>query len=122
MKINLFLFLIICILLVNCAKKENWETYSVNKTDNGNGAFAKNLPADFQMPTDETGKKVLKEYGAVFIAKGDVSVPKTVILKDEAAVAEFAELPNCGNRVSVEAIQSFHDLDLVIEPKALIFD
>jgi len=89
MKIKLFLFVIICILLVNCAKKENWETYPVNKTDNGNGAFAKHLPADFQMPTDETGKKVLKEYGAVFIAKGDVSVPKTVILKDEVAVAEF---------------------------------
>src|SRR5436305_6848237 len=53
-------------------------------TDN----FFKNLPPGFEIPSDEVGKRLLKEYGALFVARG-VVVPKVVIFKDAAAVSAF---------------------------------
>lgn len=52
------------------------------------GFFA-NLPTDFQNPTDNVGKKLLKEYGSVFIARGGAFPPKTVVFKDDADVSAF---------------------------------
>jgi hypothetical protein len=79
---------ILLVFLAGCSNKEKWETFSANKTGGGNGAFENNLPKDFQMPTDDVGKKLLREYGAVFVARG-VTPPNTVIFKDEAAVSAF---------------------------------
>lgn len=108
MKINKFFVPIACgiilsALLTNCSKKENWETYSVNKTNGVGGAFEKNLPSDFQKPTEAVGQKLLKEYGAVFVARGGAVVPRTVIFKDEAAVSAFQS----GLKTSSEKIGAF---------------
>lgn len=51
--------------------------------------FLKNLPDRFEQPTEEVGKRLLKEYGAVFVARGDAIPPKTVIFKNEAEVSAF---------------------------------
>ncbi len=106
MKINKFFVPIACgiilsALLTNCSKKENWENYPVNKTNGGE--FEKNLSSDFQKPTEAVGKKMLKEYGALFVAKGGAIVPRTVIFKDEPAVAAFQS----GLKTSSEKIGAF---------------
>jgi hypothetical protein len=54
----------------------------------GKGDYLSNLPKGFVQPTDDVGKKLLNEYGAVFVASG-VTVPTTVVFKDEAAVTDF---------------------------------
>ena len=51
--------------------------------------FLANLPADFIQPSDETGRRLLKEYGAVFLARGSATPPKTVVFRDENEVAAF---------------------------------
>lgn len=106
MKINKFSLIVLIfggIILSGCAKKENWETFPANKTNGAGGAFEKNLPADFQIPTDAVGKKMLKEYGAVFVARGDALPPKVVIFKDEAEVSSFQS----SLKISSERIGSF---------------
>ena len=140
MKINKFFLIaliaggvILSAFLTNCSKKENWETYSANKPTNGNGAFEKNLPTDFQMPTDDVGKRMLKEYGSVFVAKGDAMVPKVVIFKDEAAVSAFQsslktssekigafniELQTVAMNALKEAIAEAKQANLTITPRA----
>lgn len=86
--LTIFGFVLLTI-LPGCSKKDNWETYSADKSDSGNSEFDKNLAKDFKLPTDEVGKRLLKEYGAIFVARGGVTPPNTVIFKDEAAVAAF---------------------------------
>ena len=51
--------------------------------------YEANLPTGFVPPADEVGRKLLKEYGAVFVARGGAIPPTTVIFKDEAAVSAF---------------------------------
>jgi len=83
-----------------CSKKEKWENVSADRnksSSNGDlpkseiksGGFQGNLPGGFQMPEDAVGKKILKEYGALFVAKGDARPPKTVVFKNDAEVAAF---------------------------------
>lgn len=50
--------------------------------------FTANLPADFEQPTDDVGRKLLREYGSVFVARG-VNVPLKVVFRDEPEVAAF---------------------------------
>src|SRR5688572_29664791 len=52
-----------------------------------NGGFTTNLPAGFQVPTDDVGKRMLKEYGALFVARGGATPPSVVVFKDAAAVS-----------------------------------
>ncbi|HEV7642716.1 MAG TPA: hypothetical protein VGO50_02130 [Pyrinomonadaceae bacterium] len=54
-----------------------------------NDKFISHLPAGFNIPSDETGQILLKEYGAVFVAQGGAVAPKTVIFKDEAEVSAW---------------------------------
>jgi hypothetical protein len=51
--------------------------------------FGRNLPVDFQTPTDEIAKKLLREYGAVFIARNGVTPPNVVVFRDQNEVAAF---------------------------------
>ena len=51
--------------------------------------FMSNLPESFQKPTDEAGRILFKEYGAVFVAKGGVTPPKKVVFKDSSEVSSF---------------------------------
>jgi hypothetical protein len=51
-----------------------------------NKNFYSHLPEGFEVPEEGTGRKLLKEYGAVFVAQGGAMPPKKVIFKDEADV------------------------------------
>ncbi|HEX8247891.1 MAG TPA: hypothetical protein VF599_06950, partial [Pyrinomonadaceae bacterium] len=52
--------------------------------------FFENLPENFVFPSDAVGQRLLKEYGAVFVARGGgVVAPLTVIFENEREVAEF---------------------------------
>lgn len=51
--------------------------------------FFENLPEGFSVPKDSFGLRILKEYGALFVARGGAVVPKGVAFRDEREVAEF---------------------------------
>jgi hypothetical protein len=53
--------------------------------------FIQNLPKDFEMPTDDAGRLLLTEYGAVFVARGGVKPPNKVVFRDEEDVSAFQE-------------------------------
>ena len=53
------------------------------------GGFFGNVPASFERPSDDVGNRLLKEYGAIFIARGGAIPPSTVIFRDESAVSAF---------------------------------
>lgn len=73
------------------------------------GDFYKNLPAGFEMPKDDAGLLLLREYGAVFLARGGAKPPTKVVFRDEADVISFqAELaatskPIGGVKVELQA-------------------
>lgn len=50
-------------------------------------SFMDNLPAGFVQPTDDVGRRMLKEYGAMFVSRA--SAPKTVVFKNDAEVEQF---------------------------------
>ncbi len=52
-------------------------------------AFHQNLPEGFEAVRDATEELLLREYGAVFIARGNVTPPPVIVFRDEAAVKEF---------------------------------
>jgi hypothetical protein len=70
---------------------------SENKAGNKTG-FDANLPSGFTPPTDDVGRKLLKEYGAVFMARGGAKPPVAVIFKDEAAVSAFQGTLSVANK------------------------
>ena len=51
--------------------------------------FKAHLPENFKVPRDAVGRRIFKEYGALFIADGGAIAPSTVIFKSEADVAAF---------------------------------
>lgn len=53
------------------------------------GDFLANLPAGFEQPSDDAGRLLLREYGAVFLARGGAAPPKKVVFRDEADVLAF---------------------------------
>lgn len=61
------------------------------KRDEKKIGFEANMPDGFVRPADDVGRKLLKEYGAVFIARGGAKPPTTVIFKDEATVSSFQD-------------------------------
>jgi hypothetical protein len=78
---------------VNNSETANNSTSQTTQPNNSgeikSGGFMANLPAGFVQPTDDVGKKILREYGAVFVARGGVIPPKTVIFRDESEVSTF---------------------------------
>jgi hypothetical protein len=106
-------FLLITLLLTGCWSSESnnrstqdgkWKTISGSPTNGAStssdsdnksdgdvkgGGFSANLPPGFVQPSDDVGRKLLKEYGAVFIAKGGATPPNTVVFRDEKEVAAF---------------------------------
>jgi hypothetical protein len=65
------------------AKPKNPETPA--KT----GGFKANLPANFQMPTDDTGLKLLSEYGSLCVAGGGVTAPDRIAFRDQSEASAF---------------------------------
>jgi hypothetical protein len=51
--------------------------------------FFENLPENFVFPGDALGRRLLREYGSVFVARGGVVAPLTVIYENEREVAKF---------------------------------
>ena len=61
--------------------------------------FFKNLPENFSVPKDAFGLKILKEYGALFVARRNAVVPKNVIFKDHEEVSKFQESLNISREI-----------------------
>ncbi len=88
---------ITCSLAACGGKPANWKNVSsATPMDQKNtrkqpetGGFMKNLPDGFEMPTDDAGERLLREYGAVFLARGGAVPPKIVVFRDAAQVAQF---------------------------------
>jgi hypothetical protein len=53
------------------------------------GRFGQNLPSGFVVPADGIEKKLLKEYGAVFVCRGGCVPPTTIVYRDQTEVAAF---------------------------------
>jgi hypothetical protein len=51
--------------------------------------FFENLPKNFIFPNDSVGRRLLKEYGAVFVARGGAVSPLTVIFENRSEVSKF---------------------------------
>ncbi|MEO7659157.1 MAG: hypothetical protein ABIV48_06040 [Pyrinomonadaceae bacterium] len=66
--------------------------------------FLENLPRGFEQPTDDAGRLLLREYGAVFLARNGAVPPKKVVFKDEADVAAF----QASLKTSSESIGGFN--------------
>lgn len=71
----------------NSGDRVNANTMNTDKK-NSTG-FEANLPTGFRQPSDEAGRKLLREYGAIFVARGGAVPPTTVVFKDEAEVSAF---------------------------------
>lgn len=59
---------------------------NTNKTKAG--GIKANLPAGFQIPTDEVGSRMFREYGAMFVARS-VTPPPVIGFRDESEVVSF---------------------------------
>ncbi|MBK9527258.1 MAG: hypothetical protein IPO41_02825 [Acidobacteria bacterium] len=64
-------------------------TGETNMETPASGDFYKNLPNGFELPRDDAGRLLLREYGAVFLARGGATPPKKVVYRDEADVVAF---------------------------------
>ena len=69
----------------------------------GNEAFLENLPTGFVVSYDPVEMLLLREYGAVFVAKGGAVAPKKVVFKNSDEVSHF----QTGLKKSTENIGSF---------------
>ncbi len=94
--------------------------------------FKAHLPANFQIPRDAVGRRIFKEYGALFVAGGGAIAPNTVIFKSEAEVAAFqacvskaresiggfeVELQKAAMESLKDAIKEAEQIDLTVTPR-----
>ncbi|HQZ96476.1 MAG TPA: hypothetical protein PLP21_09165 [Pyrinomonadaceae bacterium] len=70
------------------AEPNTAETLEMKGTDVKKG-FLENLPKGFEQPADDAGRLLLREYGAVFLARNGAIPPKKVVFRDEADVTAF---------------------------------
>ena len=54
-----------------------------------NPMFLDSLPPGFEIPTDDAGELLLREYGSVFVAQNGAIPPKKIFFESEAEVREF---------------------------------
>jgi len=64
-------------------------TGETNMETPASGDFYKNLPSGFELPRDDAGRLLLREYGAVFLARSGATPPNKVVYRDEADVVAF---------------------------------
>jgi hypothetical protein len=111
---------------------ENMANKNSSESEIKSGGFAANLPSAFARPTDDVGNKLLKEYGAVFVAKGGATPPNTVVFRDDNAVSTFQsnlarssdtiggvsiELQSAAMKALKEAVADASQNGLTITPK-----
>lgn len=70
-------------------KNSNDEMTDNKPSEIKSGGFTANLPAGFSQPTDAVGQKMLKEYGAMFVAKNGAVPPPKVVFNNEAEVSAW---------------------------------
>lgn len=51
--------------------------------------FEQNLPKELKRPNNAVEELLLREYGAVFVARGNVTPPKTIVYRDGSEVDAF---------------------------------
>lgn len=98
----IFGFIVLSVLiLTNCqdSKTDDASTKFVAKIENNSPnissenssqikreGFYANLPEDFSIPNDAVGNKMLKDYGAIFLAKNGAILPTKIAFENEAEV------------------------------------
>ncbi len=70
------------------AKQKPVETNQNTSKEKERQGFTGNLPPGFSRPESSVENTLLGEYGAMFVARG-VTVPTTIVFKDEAEVSAF---------------------------------
>jgi len=106
MRLALLCFTVTGLALTGCsgnsgsAENGKWKTISASPNAEKNsseapsdgtkkGSFIANLPAGFEQPADDVGTRMLREYGAVFVARGGAIVPGVVVFKNSDEVSTF---------------------------------
>ncbi|MEP7149410.1 MAG: hypothetical protein ABI857_11060, partial [Acidobacteriota bacterium] len=74
--------------------------------------FRRNLPSDFVLGSDAAQQRLLREYGAVFVARGGVLAPNRVVFRDERDVAAFQSQMDI-------AIRTIGDYSLELQARAM---
>ncbi|MEQ1603730.1 MAG: hypothetical protein ABL999_02580 [Pyrinomonadaceae bacterium] len=77
-----------CLSVGSKAEPNTTKTAEMNET-NAKKGFLENLPKGFEQPTDDAGRLLLREYGAVFLARNGAMPPKKVVFRDEADVSAY---------------------------------
>ena len=85
---------------------------SVNNSTNSappkSQSYQDNLPSGFSLPNDSVGKRILSDYGAVYVAKAGVVVPPKVMFDNESDCAKWqatiktASTPIAGIKVELQ--------------------
>jgi hypothetical protein len=81
----------------SCSKQENSNNASnanqASRRSRGssNQKFTASLPPELVLPDegDEVGNRVLRDYGAMFVARGGAVAPPVIVFADEAAVRQW---------------------------------
>jgi hypothetical protein len=95
-KVTFIALSFVCLAGLSCRTGERANSGNANDTQertpinhhmNDKGLQA-HLPAGFELPTDEVGQRLLKEYGAIFVVRG-ATAPPAVIFKNETEVSRW---------------------------------
>ena len=62
---------------------------SNNSTSTKGNSYQDNLPAGFRVPNDSVGKRIMSDYGALYVAKGGVTLPPTAIFENADECAKW---------------------------------
>ena len=90
----------------NSNNSNNQMTQNTSTTEPKSGGFNGNLPSGFVQPSDSVGKLLLREYGAVFVARGGATPPTNVIFKDESAVSSFqSSLTKSSEKIGAQTLE-----------------
>jgi hypothetical protein len=95
-RLVVILTLLLLTLGTACAKKESSNNTpsqkgSAKRSSAASQKFAESVPPNLVLPDegDEVGMRVLRDYGAMFVARGGAQPPPVVVFADEAAVKDW---------------------------------
>jgi hypothetical protein len=67
----------------------NQSTPTPTPTPSPSNSYMGNLPAGFRVPTDEVGKRIMSDYGAVYVARGASIPPPAVMFTNESECSSW---------------------------------
>jgi hypothetical protein len=95
-RLAVILTLSLLLLGAACAKKESSNNTpaqkgSAKRSSAASQKFTESVPPNLLLPDDgdEVGMRVLRDYGAMFVARGGAQPPPVVVFADEAAVKDW---------------------------------